>query len=365
MFLRDFGCDFVEYSRSVRWYMERKAASAGLVFETGKSIVVTVLKTRRGTYQKPFIHAGMVAITATAVLSAPLIINEYPTAAAGRVLSATAPPSAVLNAAADITNVDTVTKESEKPRRDVVSYTVVSGDTLSSIAKNFGVDTDSIADLNDFSVNKLLKPGDVIKIPPVSGVIVTVKSGDTIQSLAKKYGLPSPQPIVDWPYNSFANDETFALAAGQTLVIPGGVAPEVYVPVAPRVVGAPGSLFSGGTGRFMWPAGGVITQYFSWYHGGDDIAAPSGTPIVAADSGRITTVQYLNYGYGYNIIVDHGNGYRTLYAHLSRIDVTEGQSVARGERIGLMGSTGRSTGPHLHFEIFQGGVRVNPLGLLR
>lgn len=363
MNILDIGCDVLEYSRTVRWYLGRKALYAGFFLETGKSMVVTVLKMRRGTYQKPFLHAGMVILTASAVLSAPLIVNEYPTAAAGRVLSAATSPSAVLNTATDITNVDTVTKESEKPRRDVIDYTVVSGDTLSTIAKNFGVDTDSIAYLNDISVGKLLKPGEVIKIPPVSGIIVKVKSGDTIASLAKKYGLPSAQPIVDWPYNSFANDETFALTAGQTLVLPGGVPPAV-IPVVPRIINAPG-LFAGGTGQFMWPAGGIITQYFSWYHGGDDIAASSGTPIVAADSGRVTSVQYLNYGYGYYATIDHGNGYRTLYAHMSRIDVSEGQNVGRGERIGLMGSTGRSTGPHLHFEIYNGGNRVNPLGLLK
>ncbi|MCL4398026.1 peptidoglycan DD-metalloendopeptidase family protein [Patescibacteria group bacterium] len=371
MVFRELGCDLTEYCHSVSWYLNRKATYAGVVFETGKSLVVTVLKARRGTYQKPFLHAGMVIITATAVISAPLIVNEYPTAAAGRVLSAATSPSAVLNTAADITNVDTVTQESEKPRRDVVEYTVQSGDTLSTVAKKFSndklgitVDVASILTLNNMMESKVLKPGDVIKIPPVSGVIVTVKKGDTIQSLAKKYGLPSPQPIVDWPYNSFANDETFALTAGQTLVIPGGVAPEVAAPVAPRIINAP-SLFSGGTGQFVWPTNGIITQYFSWYHPADDIANNIGTPILAADSGRVVTVLYQNHDYGFHVIIDHGNGYRTLYGHMSRIDVTVGQNVSRGQQIGLMGSTGRSTGPHLHFEIYQGGTRVNPLGLLK
>lgn len=369
MVFQDLGCDISEYCRSVSWYANRKVFILGQYFETGKSMVVTVLKMRRGTYQKPFIHAGMVILTATAVLSTPIIVNEYPTAAAGSVLAAATPPSAILNTATDITNVDTATLESEKPRRDVVEYTVEGGDTLSSIAKKFSspnsqIDIDSIAYLNDFSVNKVLKPGDVIKIPPVSGIIITVKKGDTIQGLAKKYGLPSPQPIVDWPYNSFANDETFALTAGQTLVIPGGKPPELAAPATPRMVNTP-SLFAGGTGQFVWPTGGIITQYFSWYHPADDIANSVGTPVVAADSGRVVSVLYESYGYGYHIIIDHGNGYRTLYGHLSRIDVSEGQNVGRGERIGLMGSTGRSTGSHLHFEISAGSGRVNPLGLLK
>jgi murein DD-endopeptidase MepM/ murein hydrolase activator NlpD len=363
MILREIGCDIVEYGKTLGWYGSKKVAFFGLYFETGKSIVVTVLKARRGSYQKPFLHVGMVFLTATAVLSTPIIVNQYPTAASASSVTNMTPPSAVVNTATDITNLETVTKESDKPRRDVEEYLVRSGDTLSSIAQNYGVDTDSIAYLNDFADTKILRPGDKIKIPPVSGIIVTVKSGDTIQTLAKKYGLPSAQPIVDWPYNSFVNDETFSLAAGQTLVIPGGK-PPAAAPVIPRSVSAP-TIFAGGTGQFVWPTGGVITQYFSWYHPADDIANNIGTPILAADSGRVVTVLYENHDYGYHVIIDHGNGYRTLYGHMSRIDVTEGQNVGRGQMIGLMGSTGRSTGPHLHFEIYRSGGRVNPLGLLK
>jgi murein DD-endopeptidase MepM/ murein hydrolase activator NlpD len=355
--------NFSEYGKFLGWYAHKKSLGFGGYFETGKSVVVTILKARRGTYQKPFLHVGMVIIVIIAVLSTPVIVNEYPTAAAGLAL-ANSNPSAALNTATDITNLDTVTLESEKPRRDVVVHEIVIGDTLSSIAKQYGVDSESIAYLNDFSVNKLLRPGDTIKIPPVSGVVITVKSGDTISSLAKKHGLPSAQPIVDWPYNTFANDETFALTIGQSLVIPGGKPPQVVAPVAPRTILGP-QLFAGGTGQFIWPTGGVITQYYSWYHSGDDIANSVGTPIVAADAGRVTTVEYLNYGYGYHIIVDHGNGYQTLYGHLSRIDVGVGQNVSRGERVGFMGSTGRSTGSHLHFEVMKNGARVNPLGFLK
>lgn len=372
MVFKDLGCDVSEYCRTVGWYANRKVNILGQYFETGKSMVVTVLKMRRGTYQKPFIHAGMIIFTVTAVLSTPVIVNEYPTAAAGSVLAASIPPSAILNTAADITNMDTTTQESEKPRRDVVEYTVQSGDTLSSVAKKFSndklgttVDADSIAYLNDFNVEKVLKPGEVIKIPPTSGIIVTVKKGDTVQSLAKKYGLSSAETIIDWPYNSFANDETFALTAGQTLMIPGGQPPEV-APVAPQIVNTP-SLFAGGTGQFVWPTNGIITQYYSWYHPGDDIANNTGTPILAADSGRVILAISGGYngGWGSYIKIDHGNGYVTQYAHLSELLVNVGQDVSRGQQIGRMGSTGRSTGPHLDFRIYNRGAAVNPLGLLK
>lgn len=368
MVLKELGRDLGEFGRVMGWYAGRKAAVVGGYFEVAKSLVVEVLKARRGTYQKPFLHVGMVFLATTAAISTPIIINQYPTSATASLVVSATPPSALLNQATDISVLETQTVESVKPRRDVVDYTVVAGDTLSSIAKKFSspdnrVDADSIATLNDFSKDKILKPGAVIKIPPVSGVIVTVKSGETIYTLAKKYGLASAQPIVDWPYNTFANDETFALAAGQTLVIPGGKPPEqVPAPVALNLNTTP---FAGGTGQFMWPTRGVITQYFSWYHPADDIANALGTPVAAADAGRIQLVRYDNHDYGYHVTINHGNGYVTLYGHLSRIDVAEGQSVGRGQQIGLMGSTGRSTGPHLHFEVYRGNTRINPLTVLK
>jgi LysM repeat protein len=207
--------------------------------EGAKGLVVDVLKARRGTYQKPFLHVGMVFLTVAAVVWGPLIVSQYPMAANAQAVTSSTSPSAVLNNVADISNIDTSTTESVKPRRDVEDYQVKSGDTLSTIAKQFDVDTDSINYLNDFPEERILKPGEIIKIPPVSGVIVKVKSGDTIASLAKKYGIPSPQPIVDWPYNEFANDETFALSAGQTLVIPGGKAPAAAPAPASPTCGSP------------------------------------------------------------------------------------------------------------------------------
>ena len=119
-------------------------------------------------------------------------------------------------------------------------------------------------------------------------------------------------------------------------------------------------------GQFVWPIGGVITQRFVWYHKGVDIAAGFGTPVLAADSGRVFVAGWPdNTGYGNRVMIDHGNGYVTLYGHLSRIYVTAGQTVKRGDQVGAEGSTGRSTGPHLHFEIRKGGAALNPLDFLR
>src|SRR5574340_81428 len=178
--------DFFEFGRTLSWYWQRKLTVVGGYFEVGKSLVVTVLKARRGTYQKPFLHVGMIFIATTAALSAPVIISQYPTSATASSITQALPPSAVLNQSTDISEVQMETVESIKPRRDVIEYEVKGGDTLSGVAKTYGVDVDSIAYLNGFSKDKTLQPGEKIKIPPVSGVIVTVKSGDTIQSLDRK-----------------------------------------------------------------------------------------------------------------------------------------------------------------------------------
>ena len=119
-------------------------------------------------------------------------------------------------------------------------------------------------------------------------------------------------------------------------------------------------------GKFIWPISGVITQRFSWYHGGIDIATAFGTPILAADSGKILVAGWPdNSGYGNRVVIDHGNGYQTWYGHMSRFAVVAGQTVNRGDVIGYEGSTGRSTGPHCHFEIRLNGVHLDPLQVLQ
>ncbi len=122
---------------------------------------------------------------------------------------------------------------------------------------------------------------------------------------------------------------------------------------------------AGGTGKLLWPTGGVITQYPIWYHNAFDIANPGAPGVMAADTGNVTVPGFMRYGYGNQIVVDHGNGFSTLYAHLSEIYVKTGDRVSRGQVIGRMGSTGRSTGTHLHFETRVNGVAVNPAGYFR
>ena len=176
-----------------------------------------------------------------------------------------------------------------------------------------------------------------------------------------------PQGIVDFPLNTFSDDETFALVAGQTLIVPDGVMPNESAPTLPTLANilTPDAGSVSATGKFVWPGFGRITQPFRSYHPGVDIANHDGGPIIAADSGTVIVSGWTNTGYGNHVIIDHGNGYKTLYGHLSSISVVTGQRVTRGSTIGRMGSTGRSTGTHLHFEIRTASGNVDPLGFLK
>lgn len=329
-----------------------------LKFEERKGIVVTALYRKRGKLSRTLSHSGMAAITTLGVMLAPLIAQEFP----GKTINPweiSAAPS-VLSAATDDPGIDT--QVSSKVRDSIIEYEVQSGDTVTSVANKFGISADTIRWENDLTKDTI-KVGKTLKILPVSGIAHTVVKGDTIYSIAKKYDA-NVQAIVDFPFNTFTNDETFELAIGQTIIVPEGVMPQVSTSPRPRQM-TPNAGTVAASGRFVWPTQGVITQRYSWYHPGVDVANPSLPLVVAADSGRVIYAGWDTTGYGYMVLIDHGNGYKTRYAHLSQIMVVSGQTIGRGQGIGKVGNTGRSTGPHLHFEIYQNGIRVNPLSYLK
>jgi murein DD-endopeptidase MepM/ murein hydrolase activator NlpD len=258
------------------------------------------------------------------------------------------------------------TDVSSKPRDKIIDYTVQKGDTISSIAKRFGISEDTIRWANDLRTDNITV-GDTLKILPVTGIAHKVEPGDTVYSIAKKYSA-NPQTIVDFPFNEFANPQVFSLVVGQIIIVPDGVKPQEAPRYArPRYIATgPVSVSVAG---FTWPLQGTISQLFSWYHQGIDIAASYGAPIVAAQSGVVKEVHSggWNWGYGVYVVVAGTNGYDTRYAHMSGVNVAVGQEVVAGKTIiGWVGLTGRTTGPHLHFEIFNpSGGFLNPLSLLR
>ena len=265
-------------------------------------------------------------------------------------------------------------------RTEIVYYTVGIGDTISTIAHKFGLTTNTILWANNLSSLSLIRPGDTLTILPYSGVLYTVKAGDTVAKIADKYGVDSDKIL---SCNTLGN----SLKAGQKIVVPGArkisetVAISKPVPetttnsnansnytsglsVIRDFIKAPSASTSGGS-KMCWPTvGHTITQYFSWHHPAIDIANHIGTPVYAADAGTVIFAGWAT-GYGNSIVIDHGNGIKTRYGHASKLFVSVGDTVQKCENIMAMGSTGWSTGPHVHFEVMVNNVKYNPLNYVR
>ncbi len=250
----------------------------------------------------------------------------------------------------------------ERPRREVITYIVQPRDTVSGVAEKFGLGPETVLWSNpELERNPdLLSVGQELFILPLDGVYHTVESGDTLEKIAQDYKI-EVAAITESEYNRLT--EPYTLEVGQKIVVPGGSKPYVPHVVQAIYAGPPPAGAAQGTGNFMWPTSGVITQRYWGGHRAVDIGAPTGTPVYASDSGYVAEVGWME-GYGNHILISHGNGWETLYAHLSQILVNAGTSVQKGQMIGRVGTTGRTTGPHLHFEIRQYGVKRNPFGFL-
>ncbi|MEK6719867.1 MAG: M23 family metallopeptidase [Chloroflexota bacterium] len=247
-------------------------------------------------------------------------------------------------------------------------YKVQSGDTLVGIADKFDVSMMTVWWANKLSSKNDLKVGQVLVVPPVTGLVATVKEGDTLEGLAKTYGI-DPAEIVE---TNQLDDPT--LVIGQTVILPGAAGAGIPTPkpTPKRVVSSSGNArapvtYSGGA--FVWPVVGgnnYISQYFRYGHYGLDIAATYGSTVRAGAAGTVLYAGWRSNGGGYQVWIGHGSGLYTTYNHMAGVSVGTGQGVARGQQVGRVGSSGYATGPHLHFEvwtgpIWNGGSRVNPL----
>lgn len=262
-------------------------------------------------------------------------------------------------------------------RSGVIQYTVQNGDVIGSIASRFGISVNTILWANNLTARSYIRPGDVLKIPPGTGVLHLVKKGDSLGKIASLYGVKTDE--IASANNLSNNGKT--LVVGQNLFIPGGQKIQTGIAVPTRNIAQNGSInreldkiaapppsinTPAGT-DYIWPTSDHrINQYYGIRHTGVDIAGKIGNPNYAAKAGKVIKSQCgWNGGYGCYIIVDHGGGITTLYGHNSKLLVSVGETVEQGQVIGLLGSTGRSTGPHLHFEVRINGKRTNPLAYVR
>lgn len=247
----------------------------------------------------------------------------------------------------------------------IQSYVVQAGDTVLAIAQKFGLQPETIQWSNSgLEINAdLIRPGDQLQILPFDGAIHIVAPGDTLSSLAEEYSVTITD-ITGYPGNGLA-DTAAPLVVGQQLVVPHGVKSVAAQQYFGYTGGGVPSTAKLGSGNFGWPTSGSINQPYWGGHPGVDIGAWTGAPVAAADGGYVALATGgWNGGYGNHVIIDHGNGFVTLYAHLNSIYVRGGENVVRGQQIGSVGNTGNSTGPHLHFEIRYQGSPQNPLSYL-
>jgi len=278
---------------------------------------------------------------------------------------------AILPEASLHTNIPT------RPRYEVITHTVETGDSVFGIAQAYGIKPETVLWGNYDVLNDnpdQLSLGMQLKIPPVDGVLYEWKEGDSIQGVSESFEADKDE-ILSWPGNEIDLTDP-EIDPGTFVMLPGGHREfrQWLIPTIPRgaagvsnsVLGAgacPGGYEGAfGTGAFIWPA---YNHYLSgndyWSgHLAIDIAAGEGSPIYAADSGVVVFAGPAVGGYGNMVMIDHGNGYQTLYAHLSSVNTGCGRSVLQGQTIAYSGNTGNSTGPHLHFEVRYLGGFVNP-----
>ena len=243
-----------------------------------------------------------------------------------------------------------------KPRMLLYSsYSIEQGDIIGTLAERFGLNQDTLISINSIKNTRLIQVGQVLRVPNQDGIMYTVKRGDTLEAIAKKY--ESEAESIQMANELFSE----SAQPGTVLFIPGA-----------RLDWMERQEINGDL--FIWPVSGRITSPYGWrrspftdarqFHGAIDIGAGMGSPVRAAMSGRVSSAGWDNI-LGNYVVISHHSGYRTLYGHLSSIRTRSGAYVGTGERIGDVGSTGLSTGPHLHFTVYKNGVTVNPRSLLK
>ena len=255
------------------------------------------------------------------------------------------------------------------PKRDIAVYEVRPGDTVARIAASYGVSEYTITEENGLNGSALIKPGQELRILPTSGIQHTIKDGETLEGIAKKYNADMEEIL---EYNEIEFPEF--ILPGEEIIIPGGVNKKPVTPQRQQYLAdlqredvkraeVPSDF--AGDGEYVWPLPGAhrLSQSYKRSHPGIDVPCRD-CEIVSAGDG-IVELSGWQKGYGNTVVINHGGGRKTRYAHASNLMVSAGERVTAGQVIMISGSTGRSTGPHLHFEIIESGARVNPLSKVK
>lgn len=342
---------------------------AGYAIEHAKQLAVSSIRARDSRIGRPFSPFGLGGLTAVIGVGGLLfghngLVQEQIAPQIPSVQAQTSNQTAVVknDLLVDSANVHTTIPD-DRLRDSIITHQVQNGDTIESIAKQYNVSVDSLRYVNNLSSQDTVKPGQNLTILPISGVLHVVTKGETLQSIADQWKVPV-QAIVDVNWL----DEPYSVSVGQKLVIPGAEIPQ---PTPTPKVNSSALALGGstpavsGNGTFIWPVRGQISQYFSYYHNGVDIADHNtNDPIVAAGTGTVTFAGWWDGGGGNSVWIDHGNGYVTMYAHMSKIMTSVGQHVTQGTQIGITGETGRAFGIHLHFMVEYNHKVINPLTVL-
>lgn len=281
-----------------------------------------------------------------------IIVTSVSFAAKAR--NATPPKNNEISAVKSPSTTNNTTCKDKKP--DIIKYVIKSGDTLESIAKFYGVKVSTVAESNKLLESSILKVGQELVFPSVNGVLYKIKDGETLWDLASMYDIKINDIVT---INNIKSPDE--LKIGQQIIIPGIENLKVETEVAMASNATTKTTVSRG-GSF--PVSGQLSSNYGsrWgtKHKGIDIAASTGTNVYAFMAGTVVSAGWDDGGYGNLVIIDHGNGLQSYYAHNSKILVKEGQSISKGQHIAEVGSTGNSTGPHSHFEVRKNGVAVNP-----
>lgn len=276
------------------------------------------------------------------------------------------------NSAVAVLAPSTSNEQTAETRTSTEEYTVQEGDTVSIIASKFGISTNTVLWANNLTDRSLIRPGDKLIILPISGILHKVQRGDTVAKIAGRYSAVADQII---EFNRLVDEND--LDIDETLIVPNGEVPEVPKPSPapqksrglafriPRIFTPPPPVRVDPSDRMLWPTTyRKINQYFrGWLHTGLDIDCDYGIAIYAAKSGVVTQSGWAR-GYGNSVTISHSSGIQTLYGHNQKNLVRSGQRVDKGQVIAMCGSTGRSTGTHVHFEVIIGGKKANPLKYL-